>query len=241
MITIRAGQIIGRDHMARQVNSQDSYTVLQTERFAAAIVCDGCGEGRRSEVGAALASEFLAELALALLNEGQPISALPDLLYGGALGFLRGLLKLARPSHPVRFIHDHLLFTVLGIITDGEAGVIFAAGDGLIAIDEQVTRRDENNRPSYLAYHLLEGCDIPMGFDVVSLPPGWTRAAIASDGFEPELLPQVWGVTHGRGLQRKLNAWSNLERRFRDDATLITLERTRSDAGHDRQQTGETE
>ena len=36
----------------------------------------------------------------------------------------------------------------------------------------------------------------------------------------------VWGITHLRGLQRKMNVWSALERRFRDDATLITVERT---------------
>lgn len=241
MITIRAGQIIGRDHMARQLNSQDSYTVLKTERHAVGILCDGCGEGRRSEVGAALASEFLAELALALLRDGHELDTLPDLLYGGALGFLRGLVNLVQPPQPERFIHDHLLFTVLGIVVSGETGLIFAAGDGTIVIDDHTILRDENNTPSYLAYHLIDGCDTPMGFDVLSLPDEWTRAAIASDGFETALLPDVWELTHVRGLQRKLNAWSNLERRFRDDATIITLERTRSHADYDRPQAGEAE
>jgi hypothetical protein len=233
MITIRTGQIIGRDHMARQANCQDGYVILQTERYTAAIVCDGCGEGRRSEVGAALAADVLARQAAALLDEGCGLDSLPALLHDWTLGFLGGLLTLAQPTHPARFIHDHLLFTVLGIVVTEQGGLIFAAGDGLIAVDEQVIVRDEGNRPSYIAYHLLDGCDLPLGFDVITLPPDWTCAAIASDGFEPELLPGVWGLTHPRGLQRRLNAWSNNERRFRDDATIITLERTGSDAGHD--------
>jgi hypothetical protein len=241
MITLRAGQIIGRDHMTRQANLQDSYSVLQTERYSIGILCDGCGEGRRSEVGAALASEYLAGQAAALLNEGHAPDELPALLHERALGFLRGLLKIAQPVQPVRFIHDHLLFTVVGIIASEQGSLIFAAGDGLVVMDDRVLQRDEGNKPSYIAYHLLDGCERQPTFDVLPLPSDWTRAAIGSDGFEAELLPQVWGLAHPRGLQRKLNAWSNNERRFPDDATLITLERTRTDAGHDRSQTGETD
>jgi hypothetical protein len=223
-LQVRAGQVIGRDHIQRQTNCQDSYAVIETDEYAVGVVCDGCGEGRRSEVGAALAANFLTERMIALLRQGVTLRELSEILYAQTVEFLRGLIHLVRPSDVLCFIKDQLLFTTLGFVATDEGGLIFAAGDGLINFDEKINIRDENNRPNYIAYNLL---DLPIQprFDVFSLRAEWRRLAIASDGFEPALLPQVWGHTHPRGLQRKLNVWSDQERRFRDDATLIVVER----------------
>ncbi|NJR12838.1 hypothetical protein HC776_03000 [bacterium] len=68
---------------------------------------------------------------------------------------------------------------------------------------------------------------LPQGFHIQPVR-GWQRLAIGTDGVVPDVLPQVWDITHERGLQRKMNVWASLERRFRDDATLITMEHTPS-------------
>jgi hypothetical protein len=226
----RAGQVIGRDHVLGGVNCQDAYALIEREAYTIGIVCDGCGGGKRSEVGATLAANFLASRATHLLEAGHIFADAPLLLYPQMIDFLRSMVSLCQPADAAAFIHDQLLFTVLGVIVSDEGGVMFAAGDGLIARDAVINERDEGNRPAYIAYHLfddaaLNGYIMPDGFDVYPLHPGWQRLALASDGFETELLPDVWGMQHPRGLQRKLNVWSNRERRFRDDTTIITVEK----------------
>ncbi len=230
-IRLRAGQIVGRDHMLRQANCQDSHAVVEASSHLVAVVCDGSGSGLHSEVGAALAAEFVAARASALLAEGRPPAELPATLYPETVQFLRQLVGLVRPADPARFAREHLLFTILGIALTADSAVIFAAGDGLIAVDDCLTIRDEGNMPKYIGYHLfdstaLEGEVPPPAFDVCQPEPGWRRLAVATDGFERDRLALLWGWAHPRAVQRKLNAWSDQEHRFRDDATVILVERT---------------
>lgn len=230
-IHCRAAHVTGRDHTLSQRNRQDSHTLIETDEYVIGVVCDGCGEGTRSEVGAALASQFIAGRAADLLHAGICPLRLPPLLYRATVDFLKELLDLVRPTNLKQFSMDHLLFTVLGVVITPTAGAIFAAGDGLITIDNQVYQRDENNCPSYIGYHLFPPTSLagsrPLEceFDVYPLGPDWRRLAIASDGFELELLPGVWGLKQPRALQRKFNVWSDQDHRFRDDATLLLMER----------------
>lgn len=251
-IRARTAQIIGRDHLIRQANRQDAHALLQNETFTVAVLCDGCGEGEHSEIGATLAAQFLAARALEAAEQGVPLAEIPARLHKRLLDYLCGVIDMTAPPDRLAFIQHHLLFTVLGVIarapkraSDGlntfyrERGkwgnvgesqaVIFAAGDGLIAVDDEVTQRDEGNAPRYPAYHLLapdqiSRIDLPAGFAVQQVME-WERLALASDGFEPALLPEVWNAaSQPRALQRRFNLWSNEQKRFKDDATLITLE-----------------
>jgi len=47
-----SGSIIGRNHVLAGKNNQDAYHISVNERFIAVVVCDGCGSGKHSEVGA---------------------------------------------------------------------------------------------------------------------------------------------------------------------------------------------
>jgi hypothetical protein len=237
-IHVRAGSIIGIDHAQRQTNCQDSYSLIETEQEVIGIVCDGCSEGAHSEVGATLAARYLAQQAAHLLAHGTTLLDMPVHLHTRLISFLNEFVCLMQPENPVEFIRQHLLFTVVGTVITPSGGVIFTAGDGMVAIDATAVTIDQSNQPAYIAYHLLLGhlprnFHLPDTFDVVELPPDWQRAAVASDGFVPDLLPQVWGLKHARGLQRKLNVWGSQERRFRDDATIIAIERKHHDSGHD--------
>lgn len=231
-IELRAGQVTGRDHMLRGANCQDSYAVQAGDSWAVGVVCDGCGSGKRSEVGATLAADFIATQAANLLDDGVALAALPELLYPRLLDFLGSLLHACQPSQPVQFIHDHLLFTVLVVIVRGDAGLVLAAGDGIVVVDDRIDIRDEDNQPRYAAYELFdEAARKPGMFAIDDLGTDWQRIMIASDGFEIDLLPDVWALTHPRALQRRLNVWSSREHRFRDDATVLTMEKVTTDAG----------
>ncbi|CAG1015669.1 hypothetical protein ANRL4_05559 [Anaerolineae bacterium] len=227
----RAGRVIGRDHILRAANCQDAFALIERPEVLVGVVCDGCGEGAHSEVGATLGAAFISAQISRLIAEGVPVGDIPALLYPRVVDFLRAVLDSTQPANPVLFVRDHLLFTVIGAILSEQGGLIFAAGDGLIATDGHLIRRDEANQPSYIAYHLLDravlggGEPLADSFEVMAVPSDWNRAAIASDGFEPEVLPQMWHKSHPRGVQRLMNALSEREKRFRDDATLIVFER----------------
>lgn len=239
-IQIRAGQIIGRDHLLRQANSQDGSAVIETEKHVIGIVCDGCGDGKQSEVGAKLAANFLAGQAVDLLAEGHPISTIPDLLYPRMVKYLEDVICLTQPRDRLVFLRENLLFTIVGVILSEEGGVIFTAGDGIYAVDANICEIDQNNEPIYIAYRLLDptmlnGLSVPSQFEVQSIQPDWQQVMISSDGFETDLFPEIWGLGHPRALQRKLNFWSNQEHRLRDDTTLITIEKVANDASDNQQ------
>lgn len=229
-IRVRTGQIIGRDHMMRQANCQDSHAVGTHGSHFIGIVCDGCGSSTHSEVGAKLAAQYLTDQAIHMLNMNKSLDEIPHLLYQSMISFLNYLVVGMQPHDPVAYIEDYLLFTIVGVIASEDEGVIFTAGDGLIKVDECEQQIDQDNTPTYIAYHLLDldqmaGFTMPDSFQIHPVKPDWQQIAIATDGFEAKLLPEVWGLQHERGLQRMLNRWSMQERRFTDDTTIITLER----------------
>ena len=233
-----AAGIIGRDHMARQANYQDSYALAQTDIGTVGVVCDGCGEGQHSEVGSTLAAKFIVTQALALIQEGCPLETIPTRLYERLVIYLDQLIELNAPVSRVQFVQHHLLFTILGVILTEQGGIVFSSGDGLIAIDTDLNAIDQHNKPAYIAYHLIREhvasvSVIQYDFCVQWVGNDWQRVVIATDGFEPDLLPDLQNLDHPRSLQRRLNMWSNKERRFRDDATLIVVEKVEDNAGQD--------
>jgi hypothetical protein len=232
-IRVHVGQSLGLDHQLKQRNCQDSYALHETTNAIIGVVCDGCSEGPRSEVGAALGAQYLAVQAAQLLSQSTPLADVPDRLYKDLIDYLRQITDLSMPHNRVGFVRDHLLFTALVLIITQEGALLLSAGDGLIVTDEQVECIEQNNMPSYIAYNLLpeylpSTFKMPQGFEIRTVTD-WQQLAIGSDGFAQDLLPNVWGMIHARGLQRKMNVWAEQGRHFRDDATLITVERVEED------------
>jgi hypothetical protein len=236
LFNLKAGSVPGKDHLFRQANSQDKYSWASFENqgrfYQAGIVCDGCGSAGQSEVGAALLAEFgVAELAR-LICQGYSLEDLPEALYRSSLNFLREVTRLvAAGKEPAAFIGRYLLATVLGFLVSEDQTLVFAAGDGLIIINDRLELRDEANRPNYLAYGLLppEALTGPVpfrdNFDYQLLPTaGIERLAVWTDGLDPALSGEIWNLPGPRGLQRKLNIWSK-RKLLADDTTGITLER----------------
>lgn len=227
---VSAGTIIGRTHTMRQSNCQDAFSFAVAADYAAGVLCDGCGEGSASEIGAKLAARYLTQEAVTLFLKGAAPADLPGTLYPALIEYLGGLLNLQRISEMMGrqiFVKQHLLFTVLGFVLSKESGVIFTAGDGLVYIDGSLRKLEHGNLPPYPAYHLVATDIIPFGFEVTAFDPGSLQyLGLASDGFDAELFDELHGLTrHRRAIQRKLNVWSNKEKRFLDDATVIWLER----------------
>jgi hypothetical protein len=102
----------------------------------------------------------------------------------------------------------------------------------MVALNHEIIVLDEGNRPNYLAYLLLAARAETLSYsklnfaEIRRLPTSQVeRLAFFTDGFEPELLPDVWGMSrHPRALQRQFNIWSR-QKHFADDATCVLIEK----------------
>lgn len=243
---LHSGIVTGRDHFLAGENRQDALRVKHHDEdgkeFIVAVVSDGCGEGKYSEVGA----HFTAETTLRKMdvviddivasNFGTLETAAKSAyqyLFGGFRQILSVFSRWESPPSEMEIIRDHLLATVMGVVVTQTEGMIFYQGDGIYVIDDDVTVIDQDNYPLYPAYHLVDrqylvgsASSIPKQFTVVAFDPKQVnRVAIATDGWKEDiaLLPEVWGITHPAGLQRKMNVWSR-QKHFSDDASIVVVE-----------------
>lgn len=230
----QSGTVAGRGHIVFGKNCQDSSTLLRDKlgfgELVVGVVCDGCSDGESSEVGAKLASRFIAETARNYVGK-MPLKHIPAVLFVETLGFIESTLSQFRFSDPadeLEFFDNHMLFTILGVICYGEDAVVFRYGDGVTVLDNEIIEIKQYP-PEYIGYRLLEDKkhEFPDGFDVIRVDPNVRRIAIGSDAWidEIDLLGEIWDFDHPNGLQRKMNIWSKKEHRFSDDASIITVVR----------------
>jgi hypothetical protein len=237
---VRTGLVTGRSHLLDARNCQDALTVLpiehEGEQYLCGALADGCGSSVHSEVGAWLAVEFVTRALRSLLSEGYSLEAIPAELYQRVQRFLQQTVAsfdFAGEDERVHFIHDCLLFTVLGFVVGPEDTVIFVAGDGVVRVNDTIQVHDQGGAPDFIGYHLLKdrmtqnGLSLPSGFIVCQLETkDLQKLALGSDGWREATgaLNEVWGKKGRAGVQLLMNRWAD-ERRFLDDAALIVVER----------------
>lgn len=156
---IAGGSVSGRSHVLAGKGNQDAYHWAVEASSLVAVVCDGCGSGEESEVGAALGARLLvAEIARAIAGGGDVDSnALWEEVRKSVLGRL-GDLVTALGGKRSQVVSELFLFTVVGLAVAPDRAVIFAAGDGLFAVGDDAERLGPfpRNEPPYLGYGLLD-------------------------------------------------------------------------------------
>lgn len=243
-LIVQTGVIIGKDHHVsiQPRNCQDAaaFSVITIEgiRYILAAVSDGCSGSRCSEVGAWMLAPYAVNEMALMLSGGIPVGEIPTMLFPRAEGYLRTLAggvyfpgpNAARQMY--EFMKERLTCTLLGMVMSPGEGRIFAAGDGQFALGGEFTVIDQANRPHYLAYRLFpRGAAspelVPDSFEVWSFnPQEYDSAALFTDGFKPELFPQLLGQKPPFGVQCKLNLWASKRggRRFTDDVGCVLVE-----------------
>jgi hypothetical protein len=238
---LRTAIVTGRNHILDGRNCQDALYSLTFEidgqSYLVGVIADGCGAGQHSEVGAQLAVQYVPYALRSLFQHEVELEDMPVLLFGRLIHFLKSVIdnySFASTRERVQFVHNHLLFTLLGFVLTPTDTLIFAAGDGIILINDVVHLREQNNTPAYIGYHLLDQqylqtpvSALPTAFDLYHIPYSTLhKLAIGSDAWlqEQPLLEHIWGLSGVAGLQLQLNRWSNA-RHLKDDASLLVLER----------------
>ncbi len=159
---LAAGSIVGQEHRQTGRNNQDAWAVSQTDAATIAVVCDGCGSGRFSEVGAKLGARLIVQAIQQAADLSNPEILLQSVQVQ-VLTELQNLIK-AMGGDWVQTIQDYFLFTVVGVLITPMETLTFAMGDGEIALNGAVTTLGPfpNNAPPYLAYGLLDTAPSPV-------------------------------------------------------------------------------
>lgn len=156
---LASGSAIGREHVRVGKNNQDASCWRVTEQGVIAVVCDGCGSGTHSEVGAKLGARLLVEILQRALVSDRPLEpeTMGQTLQQALLAQLRPVAE-ALGGDRTQTVHDYLLFTIAGVVITPVMASIFTLGDGVIAINNEVIHLGPfvNNAPPYLAYGLFE-------------------------------------------------------------------------------------
>jgi hypothetical protein len=119
MFALAAGSVQGRDHLWAGKNNQDAFCSAACGQSAVLVVCDGCGSGASSEVGAQIGARALtAAIMHAMQTDGFTID---DSDRAGAfLTCMReNLLDALRPLLPrlgsdaAQVVSRYFLFTIV--------------------------------------------------------------------------------------------------------------------------------
>jgi serine/threonine protein phosphatase PrpC len=196
------GSTIGRNHVLASKNNQDALRIVLWDQFMTAVVCDGCGSGKHSEVGAKLGSRMVTDAIADLLNQGLAVSD-PDfwnVLKTNLLQKLMDFVAIANENSEsvMEFVNNYLLFTIVGLVITPSETVTFSIGDGAIAVNGKLTQIPAypDNAPPYLAYGLYRPDAIE--FEIRDRIPtsGVESILIATDGIDDliavEEVNQFW-------------------------------------------------
>ncbi len=245
---LAAGSVRGFEHSRLGRNNQDACAFDVGDERILAVVCDGCGSGRYSEVGAQLGARLLLA-ALRRRLADRPHERFSRVLERARRDVLRRFAWLTRQigGPRVSAVRDYLLFTVVGAVVEPRETRVFALGDGVAAVNGELLRLHfKDNRPPYLGYGLIPraladpalGCQ---GFSVLTrlATADLDSLMIATDGLDElpaDRLEAFWKddlmFKNPHAVQRRLARLGRplgmrhkQARRLADDTTVIVLRR----------------
>lgn len=173
------GSVSGRNHRITAKNNQDAYCLMCDGEWAVAVVCDGCGSGEHSEVGAQTGARLVAQSLFQAMHR-EPPQGDEEVAYDADVevwleqarqSTLANLLALSTGMGDVLWAISHyFLFTIVGALLTPTRAVFFSLGDGVLAVNEEVTVLGPfpGNAPPYLGYGLVNS----------ALPPEMLRFQI---------------------------------------------------------------
>lgn len=154
---VAGGSIRGHHHEHRGSNNQDALAWSVTDTMLLAVVCDGCGSGPYSDVGARLGARLLLE-ALRQWSTAlpqAPVATVLEHVRRSMLRRLRGIVQ-AMGGDMVRLVQEYFLFTIVGVLITRQQAAVFTLGDGVMAVNQAYTPLVyPENAPPYLAYGLI--------------------------------------------------------------------------------------
>ncbi len=206
-ISTAAASVMGARHVRTGRNGQDAAAVWAGADRGIAVVCDGCGSGRYSEVGARLGAQLVVRLVREALDprDVRPRDVWP-IVRTRLVAELERLADML-PGPREQVVHDHLLFTIVAAAWCRDEVAVWALGDGGYALGDRVIVLGPfaDNQPPYVGYDLL-GAPAPSHLEVAAATCG--GVAVATDGVmdvdDRELVLDDRWLSHPDALRRRL-------------------------------------
>ena len=185
---IAGGSIAGRDHRHSLMNTQDAFCFDSDENTLVAVVCDGCGSEKHSEVGAQIGCRLVANSLLSACKTNSIVQT-HYCLDGVARDLTAWIGRIADlmvrdPALKSTIICEYFLFTVVAAIMTRDYTCIAIAGDGVSIINGEVSHKTaKDNKPDYLSYGILNPSRMPSLISVRWRPTCEVNSlVIGSDG-----------------------------------------------------------
>ncbi len=163
MIEIASGSVIGKSHVRLHRNNQDAYAHLKFSEEAYAVVCDGCGSGMCSEVGAQLGCELVlnelkSDYVTEWLNdtEWNDLDEVLEMVKNNIVEKI-GNISIMMGDYLPNAIKHFFLFTVIIAIAGKKKTFIASIGDGFYAVNGETKQIGpfESNAPPYISYNVI--------------------------------------------------------------------------------------
>src|ERR1041385_2554083 len=106
-ISAAGAAVTGARHLRMARNGQDAVAMWAADGIGAVVVCDGCGSGSSSEVGARLGAQLVIAAVAGRLRRGERPGALWSGVRAQVTATLAQLLE-AMPGDRAAAIHDCL-------------------------------------------------------------------------------------------------------------------------------------
>lgn len=228
MFDIAAGSVAGTSHQRAGRNSQDGFAFERRGDVIVAVVTDGCGSAKHSEVGAKAGARIAARALLDVAESREWDRAAASIVaslrsFGSMLG-----------DDARSVAEEFLLFTIVAaVITPGQT-TILSAGDGVYAINGErcVIGPFDNNAPPYLGYAVFDGTEARLVVEHELATPRVESIALATDG--ATALDDLDAVCEGDlvfrnpdAIRRRLFLLTRPQSaRLDDDTTVVVLRRS---------------
>lgn len=160
MFEISSGSVIGNYHTRIGLNNQDFFGYNLYDDCLFAVVCDGCGSGLHSEVGAKIGVNLLLKDLVHLksyINNSE--GSLEQKLECLKISTMNSIscISYMIGDELVNIIKNYFLFTTLIVGIGKEKSFIASIGDGFYVLNNNCYEIGpyENNAPPYLSYALI--------------------------------------------------------------------------------------
>lgn len=212
---------IGQQHIDYGTNCQD-YGV---EADGVKVVCDGCSEGKHSEVGAKTFCHLF-------VNDSRIVHDWSVYTMAAAFGEMLGIYGQSATS-----IRDFLCFTIL-MVTESESDfTVTYCGDGFIVKERldgsiEFEELSDGEYPKYFAYNFVDKDSLKHYKDGVVFTERtfskmeYKNIGVASDGIrfamsDPDILREFMEALQS-GKESKVKRFINKNQRvFQDDTTIV--------------------
>lgn len=154
---ITSASIIGKSHYNLNYNNQDALKYYQNEDLILGVICDGCGSGAYSEVGANLGANYFVNYFVDSFINNKITNELINNFEDEMIVFFNKLIELQKNNEAKieDFIFNYLYFTILGFVVTEDITYIISSGDGFYKVNENCFFINQENKPKYLANKIL--------------------------------------------------------------------------------------